>query len=161
LWQAGFDAAWELDVFGRVRRGVQAADADIQAAVADRNDVLLLAARRSGANYVELRGFQRQVVIAEGNVKSQQETLDLTRVRLNAGLGTDLAVGADGGASRGDAIADSGVPESGAAVDSSPVGAHRQAARSAAGGARADQAGPRAAARPSGGRAERVAASPP
>jgi NodT family efflux transporter outer membrane factor (OMF) lipoprotein len=92
LWQAGFDAAWEVDVFGRVRRGVQAADADIQAAVADRNDVLLTLLGEVARNYVELRGFQRQVVIAESNVKSQQETLELTRVRLNAGLGTDLAV---------------------------------------------------------------------
>jgi NodT family efflux transporter outer membrane factor (OMF) lipoprotein len=92
LWQAGFDAAWEIDVFGRVRRGVQAADADIQAAVADRNDVLLSLLGEVARNYVELRGFQRQVAIAENNVKSQQETLELTRVRLNAGLGTDLAV---------------------------------------------------------------------
>ena len=92
LFQAGFDAAWELDVFGRVRRGVQAADADIQAAVADRNDVLLSLLGEVARNYVELRGFQRQVAIAENNVKSQQETLELTRVRLNAGLGTDLAV---------------------------------------------------------------------
>src|SRR5688572_7139537 len=92
LWQAGFDAAWEIDVFGGVRRGVQAADADIQAAVADRNDVLLSLLGEVARNYVELRGFQRQVAIAESNVKSQQETLDLTRVRLNAGLGTDLAV---------------------------------------------------------------------
>jgi outer membrane protein, multidrug efflux system len=92
LWQAGFDATWEIDVFGRVRRGVQAADADIQAAVADRNDVLLTLLGEVARNYVELRGFQRQVAIAQNNVKSQQETLDLTRVRLNAGLGTDLAV---------------------------------------------------------------------
>ena len=92
LWQAGFDAAWEIDVFGAVRRGVQAAEADIQASVADRNDVLLTLLGEVARNYVELRGFQRQVVIAENNVKSQQETLDLTRVRLNAGLGTDLAV---------------------------------------------------------------------
>jgi NodT family efflux transporter outer membrane factor (OMF) lipoprotein len=92
LWQAGFDAAWEIDVFGGVRRGVQAADADIQAAVADRNDVLLTLLGEVARNYVELRGFQRQVAIAESNVKSQQETLELTRVRLNAGLGTDLAV---------------------------------------------------------------------
>ena len=92
LWQAGFDAAWEIDVFGGVRRGVQAANADIAAAVADRNDVLLTLLGEVARNYVELRGFQRQVAIAEDNAKSQQETLDLTRVRLNAGLGTDLAV---------------------------------------------------------------------
>jgi multidrug efflux system outer membrane protein len=92
LWQAGFDAAWEIDVFGRVRRGVQAADADISAAIADRNDVLLTLLGEVARNYVELRGFQRQVSIAQNNSKSQQETLELTRVRLNAGLGTDLAV---------------------------------------------------------------------
>src|SRR5688572_20750432 len=41
LWQGGFDASWEIDVFGGIRRGVEAADADIQSAIADRNDVLL------------------------------------------------------------------------------------------------------------------------
>lgn len=92
LWQAGFDAAWELDVFGGVRRAVQAANAEIEAAIAERNDVLLTLLGEVARNYVELRGFQRQVAIAQRNVKSQQETLDLTRVRLNAGLGTDLAV---------------------------------------------------------------------
>ena len=92
LWQAGFDAAWEIDVFGGVRRSVQAADAEIEAAVADRNAVLLTLLGEVARNYVELRGFQRQVAIAQSNVKSQQETLELTRVRLNAGLGTDLAV---------------------------------------------------------------------
>ena len=63
LWQAGFDAAWEIDVFGRVRRGVQAADADISAAIADRNDVLLTLLGEVARNYVELRGFQRQVLL--------------------------------------------------------------------------------------------------
>ena len=92
LWQAGFDATWEIDVFGGVRRSVQAADADIEASIADRNDVLLTLLGEVARNYVELRGFQRQVDIAQSNAKSQQETLELTRVRLNAGIGTDLAV---------------------------------------------------------------------
>jgi NodT family efflux transporter outer membrane factor (OMF) lipoprotein len=92
LWTAGFDAAWEIDVFGGVRRLVEAANADIAAAVADRNDVLLTLLGEVARNYVELRGFQRQVAIAADNARAQRETLDLTRVRLNAGLGTDLEV---------------------------------------------------------------------
>lgn len=92
LWQAGFDAAWEFDVFGGTRRAIQSADAGIQAAVADRNDVLLSLLGEVARNYVELRGAQRQVAIAQENVGAQQQTLQLTRAKLAAGLSNDLDV---------------------------------------------------------------------
>lgn len=92
LYTAGFDATWELDVFGGTRRAVQAATADIQAAVADRNDVLLSLLAEVARNYVELRVSQRQVTIAQDNVAAQQQTLELTKARLNAGLTSDLDV---------------------------------------------------------------------
>ncbi|MEO6434945.1 MAG: efflux transporter outer membrane subunit [Tepidisphaeraceae bacterium] len=92
LWDARFDALWELDVFGRTRRGVQSADANIQSTIADRNDVLLSLLAEVARNYVELRGFQRQVAIALDNVKSQQDTLELTQAKFNAGLTSDLDV---------------------------------------------------------------------
>jgi len=92
LYQAGFDAAWEIDVFGRVRRGIEAADADIAAQIEDRRDVLVTLLSEVARTYIELRSFQRQVVIAEANLKAQQETLDLTRIRFNAGLVSDLDV---------------------------------------------------------------------
>jgi NodT family efflux transporter outer membrane factor (OMF) lipoprotein len=92
LWSAGFDAVWELDVFGGIRRSVEAADRDIESAIADRNDVLLSLLAETARNYVELRVAQRQVAIAEENVNAQKQTLQLTRARLNAGLTSDLDV---------------------------------------------------------------------
>lgn len=92
LFQAGFDATWEMDVFGGIRRQVEAANADVQSAIADRNDVLLSLLGETARVYVDLRGAQRQVIIAEDNVKAQQQTLDLTKARLRAGLANDLDV---------------------------------------------------------------------
>ncbi len=92
LYQAGFDASWEIDVFGGVRRNVEAADADIEAAVEDYRDTTVSLLAEVARNYVELRGFQRQWTIAEENLKAQQQTLDLTQSRLKAGVATDLDV---------------------------------------------------------------------
>ena len=61
LFQAGFDANWELDVFGRVRRSVEAAEADIEAEEDNRRDVLVTTVAEVARNYVELRGIQRQL----------------------------------------------------------------------------------------------------
>lgn len=92
LWDAGFDATWELDVFGAVSRNVEAANADIQAAVEDRRDVLVTLLSEVARNYIDLRGFQRDLVITQNNQKSQQETLNLTRERFRAGISSDLDV---------------------------------------------------------------------
>jgi len=90
LFQAGFDASWEIDVFGRVRRSVEAADADIQAAIEDRRDVMVSLLAEVARNYVELRGFQQQTRIARENLVSQRETLGVTKQRLERGLATSL-----------------------------------------------------------------------
>jgi len=92
LFAAGFDASWEIDVFGGTRRAVEAADADIQSAIADRNDVLLSLFGDIARNYMDLRGAQRQIHIADENAKSQTQTLDLTRAKVRAGLANDLDV---------------------------------------------------------------------
>jgi multidrug efflux system outer membrane protein len=86
LWQTGLDAAWELDIFGGTRRNVEAAESDIQAAVEDQRDVLVTLAGEVALNYVELRGFQQEIVIAQNNLKAQQHTADLTRQRFGSGL---------------------------------------------------------------------------
>jgi NodT family efflux transporter outer membrane factor (OMF) lipoprotein len=86
LWQSGLDAVWELDIFGGTRRAVEAAEADIQAAVEDRRDVLVTLAGEVALNYIELRGYQQEVVIAQNNLEAQQRTAALTRKRFNAGL---------------------------------------------------------------------------
>lgn len=92
LFQAGFDASWEVDVFGGVRRNVEAATADYQAALEDRRDVLITLVAEVARNYVELRGFQREILIAQQNLRAQQQTLALTQDRFHAGVATQLDV---------------------------------------------------------------------
>ena len=92
FYQTGFDANWEIDVFGGVRRSVEAADATIGAAVEDRRDVLVSLLGEVAKNYIDLRGVQRQLDVARANLKTQQDTLQLTQVRFQAGLASDLDV---------------------------------------------------------------------
>jgi multidrug efflux system outer membrane protein len=92
LWQSGLDAVWEIDIFGGVRRGVEAAEADIQAAVEDQRDVLVTLAGEVALNYIELRGYQQEIVIAQNNLDAQQRTAALTRKRFDAGLVSALDV---------------------------------------------------------------------
>jgi NodT family efflux transporter outer membrane factor (OMF) lipoprotein len=86
LWQAGFDMTWEIDVFGGTRRAIESANAGVQAAVWDRRDVLVSLLSEVAVNYVALRGAQRELQIAQGNLQSQEQTLDLTRRRAEGGL---------------------------------------------------------------------------
>jgi outer membrane protein, multidrug efflux system len=92
LYQAGFDAAWEIDIFGGTRRSIEAANADYQAAIEDRRDVYISLLAEVARNYVELRGLQRQIAIAQDNLKSQQHSLSLTQDRFKAGVTTQLDV---------------------------------------------------------------------
>ena len=92
LYRTGFDATWEIDVFGRVRRSVEAADATIEVTVEDRRDVLVTLLGEVARNYIDLRGVQRQLAVARANLKTQQDTLELTQVRFQAGLASDLDV---------------------------------------------------------------------
>lgn len=92
LYQAGFDAGWEIDVFGGTRRSIEAASADLEAQVNARRNVLVTVTAEVARNYVQLRGVQRQLELTFSNLKTQQDTLDLTRSRFNAGLTSDLDV---------------------------------------------------------------------
>jgi multidrug efflux system outer membrane protein len=92
LWQTGFDASWEIDVFGGKRRTVEAADASYQATVADLGDVKLTLLAEIGRNYIELRGAQRQLAVARDNLSIQQDSLSLTRSQFDAGLASRLDV---------------------------------------------------------------------
>lgn len=92
VYQAGFDAAWELDVFGGVRRTVEAAQADAAAAEYGRRDALLSVCAEVARNYVGARAFQRRLAVARANIKSQQETVDLTRNLHDHGLTSELDV---------------------------------------------------------------------
>jgi len=86
----GFDAVWELDFFGRVRRGIQAARAEEQAAAAGLRDAQVTVTAEVARNYFVLRGLQEQLAVAVGNADNQTQTLKLTQVRLEAGRGTEL-----------------------------------------------------------------------
>lgn len=87
-----FDSSWEIDLFGKVRRGIEASRAGIGVAEATAGDVRLTLIADVARNYVELRGFQRQLAVARQQIASQQETLALTTARFGAGTGTGLDV---------------------------------------------------------------------
>jgi NodT family efflux transporter outer membrane factor (OMF) lipoprotein len=91
-FQGALGASWELDVFGGVRRGVQAASAEVAAAEENLGDVRVILFGDVGRVYAQLRGFQRRLEIANKNIKTQQDTLDLTKAREKAGLATELDV---------------------------------------------------------------------
>jgi multidrug efflux system outer membrane protein len=90
LYDAGFDAAWELDLFGRVRRQNESARAAAQAAVAARNQAVLSVIAEVARNYFELRGAQNQLGVARRNAETQSRALELVNSRLDAGRGTAL-----------------------------------------------------------------------
>jgi outer membrane protein, multidrug efflux system len=92
LFQAGFDANWEVDVFGGNRRSVEAADASVEAAEDERNAVLVSLMGEVGVEYVTYRSLQQRIALATQNLAAQQGTLDLTRRLFNAGLAPELDV---------------------------------------------------------------------
>jgi len=91
-FQGYLSASWELDVFGGIRRAVEAATADVAAAEDNRRDVLVILLGDVGRAYAQLRGFQRQLEIANKNIATQEDTLELTATRAKAGLATELDV---------------------------------------------------------------------
>lgn len=92
LYAASFDAGWELDIFGGVRRSLEAAGADLQASQEDLCDVLVSLLAEVALNYVEARTYQSRIAVAEANLEAQGETHQLTLWRYQAGLSDELAV---------------------------------------------------------------------
>ncbi|WP_429565518.1 efflux transporter outer membrane subunit [Paraburkholderia sp. MM6662-R1] len=92
LWQVGFDATWELDLFGRVRRSVEAANAQTEAAYESRNDALLSLEAEVAQTYMQLRGAQTLHNIAMSLVEQQAETVELTQNKAKVGLASELDV---------------------------------------------------------------------
>lgn len=90
LYDAGFDAFWELDFFGRIRRSVEASNAELDVAEAGLRDAQVIVTAEVTRSYFELRGQQLQLDVARRNVDNQRETLELTSIRLEAGRGTEL-----------------------------------------------------------------------
>ncbi len=92
VFQAGFDASWEIDLFGGKQRALQASDAEWQSAVEGRNDVLVTLLAEVARNYIDLRTAQQRLEIVRRNLVLQKESTELTSARLNGGIGTDLDV---------------------------------------------------------------------
>ena len=92
LYAVGFDAAWELDIFGGVRRSVEAAQANLEASEEDQRDVLVSLTAEVAINYVDVRIYQTRLAVAKSNLKTQEETHQLTVWRNQAGLSDELAV---------------------------------------------------------------------
>src|SRR5213080_1909985 len=90
VWNAGVDAAWDLDVFGRIRHTVQAQGALVGVAQEELRDVQVSFTAELARAYFELRGAQEQLLVARQNAENQRRTFDLTRERLEAGRGSSF-----------------------------------------------------------------------
>ncbi|HEV7390004.1 MAG TPA: efflux transporter outer membrane subunit [Burkholderiales bacterium] len=88
LWDVGFDASWELDIFGRNARNVNAQSALAESSQHSLEDVQVSVAAEVARTYFDLRGAQRQLAVAQRNAANQQKIVKLTEDRLAAGRGT-------------------------------------------------------------------------
>lgn len=107
IYDIGFDAAWEIDLFGRTQRAVESADAGMQAAHADANGVRTSIAAEVARSYLTLRGAQRELAAREASLATLQQTLDLVGRRFEAG---DAAQADVDTAQARLAAADAGIP---------------------------------------------------
>ena len=94
FWQynAGFDVAWELDLWGKFRRAVESGVANLEASIASYDDVLISLTAEVARTYVLLRTFEERLEIARENVKIQQRSLEIAEIRFKAGAVTELDV---------------------------------------------------------------------
>ncbi|UFH51468.1 efflux transporter outer membrane subunit [Pseudomonas sp. KNUC1026] len=92
LWTASLDASWELDLWGRVRRSLEASQAQVQISQADRDALALSLAAQAAADYLRLRGVQAQLEVNWQNLSIAQQSLALTRTRFDNGVTTHLDV---------------------------------------------------------------------
>jgi NodT family efflux transporter outer membrane factor (OMF) lipoprotein len=92
VYQTGFDASWEIDLFGAKRRAFEAANAEWEGAIESRNDTLVSLTAEVARTYVELRGSQRRLEIALKTLDLQQQALDLARARFKSGVTSELDV---------------------------------------------------------------------
>ena len=90
FYQMGLDASWEIDLFGRLRWAEQALSADISAAEEHRRAVLVALLAEIARNYIGLRGAQQQLRIAEQHIQAQQDSVEVTQARYQAGLTSAL-----------------------------------------------------------------------
>jgi NodT family efflux transporter outer membrane factor (OMF) lipoprotein len=92
FYSAGFDAGWELDIFGGVRRSIEAAQADLEASREQLHDLMITLMAEVALNYLDVRIFQARLAITRTNIDTQAETYQLNRSRHQAGIIDELAV---------------------------------------------------------------------
>lgn len=92
LFQAGLDAVWELDFFGGRRRNLESADAGILAAMEGIRDVRVSLVAEVALNYVQMRGYQQEILVAQKNLEAQKRTVEITRKQFSAGFASGLDV---------------------------------------------------------------------
>jgi NodT family efflux transporter outer membrane factor (OMF) lipoprotein len=92
LFQTGFDASWEIDLFGRVRRSVESAGAQTQAMIEDRDDAMVSVYAEIARSYMQLRGTQRLIAITRDNLKAQIDAYNLTHAQAQGGETSNLDV---------------------------------------------------------------------
>ena len=92
LWNGGLGISWEADLWGRVKRSVEVADASVHMAEEDRHAVQLLVIVQTAQDYIELRSTQQGLAVVEQNLHIAQRSLELTRLQLKEGVATDLEV---------------------------------------------------------------------
>ena len=89
-WLAGFDASWELDIWGRIRRGIESSDANLDAQVASYDDILVIIQAEVASAYLQLRTMEERLALAHENVELQKRTLQIIQHRFDQGVVSEL-----------------------------------------------------------------------
>ncbi len=92
IWADGFNLSWELDFWGRYRRSIEGAEADLDASVESYGDTLVMLLSEVATNYMQLRTYEQRLAYARQNVTVQRKSLGLAEARYNTGRGTELDV---------------------------------------------------------------------
>jgi NodT family efflux transporter outer membrane factor (OMF) lipoprotein len=92
VYSTGVDGSWEIDFWGRISRRIASADADFQASIEDYRDILVLLYSEIARNYVDVRTFQERIEVAQRNVKTQRDSLEITQARFRAEISPELDV---------------------------------------------------------------------
>jgi len=85
-----FDTIWEIDLFGRTRRGMEAADANIGSVIEQRNDILISVLAETARSYIEIRSFQQRERLTQQNIDLLEKYVNITQKRLQTGISTLL-----------------------------------------------------------------------
>lgn len=92
LWSSGFNVGWELDVWGKFRRNLESADANLDATIENHDDILVILIAETAAAYVEMRAFEQRLTYARSNAAMQQQSLEKAKIQFRLGAADELDV---------------------------------------------------------------------